>query len=489
MRNKVVAESKLNRIVDASKTKMESQKCNSGSIDFFTSLLSKMYLGDRGLMKFGEHIRKVSEGKVVLIDEIKSDTSTLQAGQENLGKVAVIKLNGGLGTSMGLSKAKSLLPVLESGETYLDIIINQILALRNSTGKETPLVLLDSFSTQDDSLAYLAEKHPNFSNPNMGLDMLQNKHPKVKADNLMPSTHSDEQYNWNPPGHGDVYTVLYSSGMLQKMLDAGMEYAFISNSDNLAATVDPAILGFMIRENVPFVMETARRTEADKKGGHLAEDMIGNLVLREGANCSEEEAKDNFENVELWKDFNTNNIWVNLRALKDVMDANGGMMPLDLIVNPKSNNPTSSATEEDKVKVLQVETAMGSAIRYFPGAKAVRINTNERFLPTKKASDLMLLMSDAIVYDDNGVPYLNGRDTKPVVLLDSSYKTVQDLKRLCPKGIPSLKNCDRLEIKGEVVFGENVVISGNVNIVNLNNFPIIISDNVVIENDVNLAPK
>lgn len=480
----MIASLKLSKTHKESRKKMELAGCNQPSINYFLSLLTKISSGYRGLLKLDDDIRKVSEKKVFLYEDIKLKDNTHKLGEANLGKVAVLKLNGGLGTSMGLHKAKSLLPVTEDGKTYIDLIITQIESLRKDTGINIPLIFMNSFSTQKDTLEYIRDNYPEFKNEGIGLDILQNKYPKLKTDTLMPASHTNDQYNWSPPGHGDVYTVLYSSGILESMLLSGIKYLFVSNADNLAATIDSLILGFMIENDVPFVMETARRTESDKKGGHLAEDLKGNLVLRELANCSEDEVKNNFEDLELWTDFNTNNIWIKLEALKDILDKNNSIMPLDLIVNIKNNNSSSSATAEDIVKVYQLETAMGSAIRYFPSACAIRIDTNKRFFPTKKVSDLMLLLSDAVYYNDKGSLLLkNGRE-KPVIILSSQYSTVQDLYELCPEGVPSLKLCNRLEIVGSVSFGANVEIKGFIKIINHTKNLFNISQGSVITEDI-----
>jgi len=318
------------------------------------------------------------------------------------------------------------------------------------------------------------------------LDMVQNKFPKINQDGKMPAAHPTEALNWNPPGHGDVYTVLHSTGMLENLLAAGIKYALISNSDNLGATYSNRIVGFMEKNNVPFIMETAKRIKSDVKGGHLAKKAgEDKLALRELANCPADE-EDSFIDIDKWTDFNTNNIWLNLESLKKILIENDGVMPLDLIVNSKVNNPQAGEDSDnpaDTKKVYQLETAMGSAISYFDGAKAVRVDTTKRFFPTKKSSDLLLLRSDALILNlEDGSITLNSRQTKPVVLLDDNYKTTQDLKAMCPEGYPSLKDCDNLEIKGPVIFGENVVIKGNVKIVNKSENPLKIDSNTVLEN-------
>ena len=78
--------------------------------------------------------------------------------QKLLSQTAVLKLNGGLGTSMGLEKAKSLLPV-KDGKTFLDLIAEQITYSRKQFGAKVRFVLMNSFSTSDDTKAHLSKSH------------------------------------------------------------------------------------------------------------------------------------------------------------------------------------------------------------------------------------------------------------------------------------------------------------------------------------------
>ncbi len=76
--------------------------------------------------------------------------------------------------------------------------------------------------------------------------------------------------SWYPPGHGDFYEAFYNSGLLKQFIDEGKEYIFLSNSDNLGATVDLNILNYLINppqgSTAPeFVMEVTDKTRADVK--------------------------------------------------------------------------------------------------------------------------------------------------------------------------------------------------------------------------------
>merc|ERR1719472_245753 len=180
-------------------------------------------------------------------------------------------------------------------------------------------------------------------------------------------------------------------------------------------------------------MECAQRTEADKKGGHLANGSQG-LLLRESAQCPDEDEKA-FQDVSKHRFFNTNNLWVNLPALKATFEKFNGILPLPVIKNGKTVDPRDKAS----TKVLQLETAMGAAIACFEGARAILI-PRTRFAPVKTTNDMLALMSDAyIVTNDYRMilaPARNG--TPPNVKLDGKYKFVDALNKLVPSGPPSL---------------------------------------------------
>jgi len=239
-----------------------------------------------------------------------------------------------------------------------------------------------------------------------------------------------------------------------------VKYAFISNSDNLGAVLDPTLLSYFAKGDSPFLMEVTRRTEADKKGGHLAtrkED--GRLLLREVAQCPDEDL-DSFQDIERHQFFNTNNIWVNLEKLKGVMTASGGVLELPVIRNAKTVDPRDSSS----TAIFQLEQAMGSAIECFDGAAAVNV-PRSRFAPVKGTTDLFALRSDAYeVSEDGRVQLLASRKgSPPVIKFSSEYKLVDALENL---GQPSLREAEVLEVNGPVKFAKGVVIKGRVTISN-----------------------
>ena len=387
------------------------------------------------------------------------------AGREALGRAVILKLNGGLGTSMGLDRAKSLLTV-KDGLSFLDVVAHQ------ARHQKIPLVLMNSFATHDDSLAVLAN-YPDLESE-IPLAFVQHKVPKVVQSDLSPvDWPKDPQLEWCPPGHGNLYTAVVTSGMLGTLLEAGYEYAFVSNVDNLGAVMDPAILGYFVRHRLPFLMEVADRTAADKKGGHLAEREDGQLILRESAQCPPEERK-MFQDVQRHRYFNTNNLWLDLRALAAVMKANGNVLTLPMIRNAKKVDPRDSTS----TPVYQLETAMGAAIEMFEGAAAIRV-PRLRFAPVKTTEDLLRVRSDRYTLaEDYRIVPRHKRTGQPIVIqLDRShYGRIDDLDARFPHGAPSLIDCQRLEIQGDVRFGQDVTIRGEVRLVQEGGEPMRIAD-------------
>jgi UTP--glucose-1-phosphate uridylyltransferase len=375
--------------------------------------------------------------------------------KEAFDKLAIINLNGGLGTSMGMDRAKSLLPVCE-GKSFLQIIVEQVLAAREGTGSPLPLLFMNSFRTRDDTLAVL-EQYPDLPVGDLPLDFLQNKEPKLRADDLTPVTwDADPDLEWCPPGHGDLYTALQTSGVLQKLLDAGYRYASVSNSDNLGTLPNPVLAGWFAASGAPYAAELCRRTPADRKGGHLAvRRSDGRLILRDTAQTPEEEM-DFFTDEHRHPFFHTNNLWLDLEKLDAVLRENDGVMPLPLIRNAKTVDPSDKTSPD----VYQIESAMGAAIEVFEGASAIVVG-RDRFLPVKATSDLLLVRSDAYDLDEKKA-LVQQVDTAPTVSLDGDhYKLIGDFDARFPHGVPSMREATSLRVEGEHTFGRDVVARGD----------------------------
>ena len=385
---------------------------------------------------------------------------TAVADSTPLSQAVVIKLNGGLGTGMGLQGPKSLLSVRD-GVNFLDLMVRQILDLRKKTGANVRLLLMNSFSTSSETLGYLERYRSEGLADATEVELMQNQIPKIDAATMEPVTWAaDPSLEWCPPGHGDLYPALVGSGWLDRLLAEGVNYAFVSNSDNLGAILDPSILRHFADSGAPFLMEVTRRTAADRKGGHLAvRNSDGRLLLREVAQCPEEDLE-TFQDTGRHRYFNTNSLWIRLDLLKKQLKANGGALPLPMIRNSKTVDPR----DKNSTPVIQLETAMGAAIECFEGAAAIEV-PRSRFAPVKTSSDLLALRSDAYeVLEDGKVRLAPSRHgVPPVITLSDEYKMVDGLEAL---GIPSLIDCRSLTIHGPVHFERGAIIKGDVIIEN-----------------------
>jgi UTP--glucose-1-phosphate uridylyltransferase len=393
-----------------------------------------------------------------------------KVGIANTGRFVRIVLNGGLGTSMGLTGPKSLLNA-KNGMSFLEIILAQ------TEAEKSALCLMNSFSTHQETALELERIQPSKT----PLMFLQHKFPKILQSDLSPAVcEGCADLEWNPPGHGDVYISLHTSGTLEKLLAQGVQYALISNSDNLGASLDMSLLGYFADKNIPFMMEVAERLPSDAKGGHLARLKSGGFVLRESAQCPPEEKKA-FQNIDMYRYFNTNNIWINLEHLKQVIDSEG-MIKLPMILNPKTLNPRDGRSP----KVYQVETAMGAAVSLFEGASAV-IVPRFRFCPVKTTNDLLALRSDRFILGEDVrlQPNPKTKTERVHIQLDPDfYKKIDDFSRRFPDESLSLVDCESLSVSGDVTFESNVTVKGSVAITNTRKNAAVITKGSFIEKDI-----
>jgi UTP--glucose-1-phosphate uridylyltransferase len=307
--------------------------------------------------------------------------------------------------------------------------------------------------------------------------------PKILREDLSPARWPvNPDLEWNPPGHGDIYTALKTSGLLDALLAEGLRYAFISNSDNLGATLDVALLGYFAGNDLPFMMEVAERTPADTKGGHLARHRNGRLVLREVAQCPAEEIGA-FTDIELYRFFNTNNIWVNLQFLADLFETEKSVR-LPIILNPKTLDPR----DESSPTVFQIETAMGAAISLFEGASAVQV-PKTRLIPVKKCNDLLVLRSDYVLLEKGDFPRLHPRRSTDHIRVDLDpdfYKNIDMLNERFAAGAPSLVQCESLTVRGDVYFEAPVTVKGNAKVVGRSDAPRTVASGTVLSGELRL---
>jgi UTP--glucose-1-phosphate uridylyltransferase len=378
-----------------------------------------------------------------------------EAASAALRTTVVVKLNGGLGTSMGMERAKSLLCV-RKGMSFLDVIARQVLNLRREHDAPLPLIFMNSFRTSADTMDALA-RYADLPVEGLPLEFLQNREPKLLVDDLTPvSWPRDPDLEWCPPGHGDLYTALRGTGLLERLVDQGFERVFASNSDNLGAVPDARIAGWFAESGAPFAIEAVRRTPSDRKGGHFVRRISdGRIVLRETAQTSKQD-RAALADLDRHRFCSTNNLWFDLRAMAEALEARHGILGLPLIRNVKTVDPADAATPE----VVQIETAMGAAIEVFEGSRTIEVG-RDRFVPVKTTNDLLVLRSD--VYDLGSDFVLDPAADAPYVELDPSYyKLVPEFERRFPQGAPSLRGATSLTVTGDWTFGAKVTVVGDV---------------------------
>jgi len=440
---------KVNGVERLIRQKMTARGIHPSAADRFMRMLRRIPEGQSGYVPLDHAAPPDPRLLLDAAAELQRIPELDARGESLLRHVAVIKLNGGRATTMGSLVPKGILKA-KNGRSYLEIIIGQMEAQRKRWQADIPLVLMNSFFTHGPTMDLVNR------NCVPVLAFVQSQVPRLKEPSLTPlDTGSDE--DWIPPGHGDVYESLKSTGLLDELRSRGCRWAFISNLDNLAACLEPWIVGLIDYHGIDFLLEVTDRTPQDKKGGTLVV-RDGHLDLLEIAQVSPEE-REVFMDIDRFKVFNTNNVWVDLEALDRLLEDRSLCLPI--IQNRKSVCGAS---------VIQLETAMGAAIGSFPRARGLRVG-RERFFPTKKVSDLFVLQSDACVLDSldqlrrnpqrpGALPFMPSVHFSPD-FVDSPHMIEE---RFEDPSTVSLLYAASLSVKGSVYFERDVKIRGDVNI-------------------------
>ena len=417
---------------------------------------------------FAHYYRLLEHGETGMIPESTIEPVDMEAladvevpdqvAADAVRHTAVIKLNGGLGTSMGMDRAKSLLCV-RRGLSFLDIIARQVLHLRQQYDATLPLIFMNSFRTSADTMAALA-RYEDLPVEGLPLEFLQNKEPKLLTKDLTPASWpADPDLEWCPPGHGDIYTALRGTGLLERLIEAGYRYVFVSNSDNLGAVPDARVAGWFAQSGAPFAIEAVRRTPSDRKGGHFARRLSdGRIVLRESAQTLDAD-KEALADLGRHRFCSTNNLWFDLQAMQRTLDERSGILGLPMIRNVKTVDPGDSSSPE----VVQIETAMGAAIEVFEGSRLIEVG-RDRFIPVKTTNDLLVLRSD--VYDI-GADFVLDQSAEQVPFIDLDtgfFKLVGEFDKRFPEGAPSLRRASAFRVDGDITFGKGVEVVGDVQV-------------------------
>merc|ERR1711939_1298858 len=458
----------LNNLAETCPDPAERKRFEAEQDNFFA--LFRRYLNDKakGNTIDWNKISPPAPEQVVNYDKLPNTDAV-----DFLNKLAVVKLNGGLGTSMGCVGPKSVIEVRDN-MSFLDLSVRQIEHLNRTYDVNVPFVLMNSFNTDEDT-ASIIKKYEGHN-----IDILtfnQSRYPRVLKDSLLPApkNYHSQLSDWYPPGHGDVFESLYNSGILDQLLERGIEIIFLSNADNLGAVVDLNILQHMVETKAEYIMELTDKTKADVKGGTII-DYEGKARLLEIAQVPKQYVNE-FKSIKKFKYFNTNNIWMNIRAVKRVVENNE--LTMEIIPNGKSI-PADNKGEAD-LSIIQLETAVGAAIKHFKNAHGVNV-PRRRFLPVKTCSDLMLVKSDLYTLKHGQLVMDPNRfGPAPLIKLGSDFKKVSSFQSRIPS-IPNIVELDHLTITGAVNLGRGVTLKGTVIIVATEGSTIDVPPGSILEN-------
>jgi len=374
---------------------------------------------------------------------------------------------------MGCHGPKSVIPV-RNDLTFLDLAVQQIEYLNKTYDADVPLVLMNSFNTDEETMKII-RKYSGFKVSIRTFN--QSRYPRINKESLMPIARSckteDNIEAWYPPGHGDFYESFNNSGLLDDLIADGKKFCFMSNIDNLGATVDLNILELCLKAQHEFVMEVTEKTRADVKGGTLIQ-YEDKLRLLEAAQVPSDHVED-FKSVKKFNVFNTNNLCISLEATRRIIDEK--ILNMEIIVNPK--------TLDNGLNVYQFETAVGAAMECFDNAVGLNV-PRARFLPVKKTSDLLLVMSNLYTMNFGSLVMSPKRmfpSTPLVKLGDNHFKKVAVfLNRF--GSIPDIIELDHLTVSGDVTFGNGVSLRGTVIIIANHGDRIDIPAGAVLENKI-----
>lgn len=458
---------KIDQLVETSSSLPETDRNNfKAEMEGFKRLFSAFQQQKSSVIDWNK-IMPPPEDMVANYSSLKSVSS--EEAKKLLEKLAVLKLNGGLGTTMGCTGPKSVIEV-RGEKSFLDLSVQQVQYLNTVHGTSVPLILMNSFNTHDATRKIISKYDGKVSVKTFN----QSRHPRFYKDTLTPcpEAYDASKDNWYPPGHGDVFEALYNSKLIDELQREGIEYVFVSNVDNLGATVDLQILKHVVDTGCEYLMEVTDKTRADVKGGTLIQ-YEGKAKLLEIAQVPSSKVEE-FKSIKKFKIFNTNNIWIKLSAIKRLVES-GAFDNMDIIVNNKQLNGRG---------VIQLERAIGAGIQYFQNSHGVNV-PRSRFLPVKSTSDLLIVQSN-LYSITNGTLVMDSRrafSSVPLVKLGVEFQKVAEyMKRF--QSIPDILDLAHLTVSGDVTFGKDVVLKGTVIIVANQGSRIDIPSNSLLENKV-----
>ncbi len=279
------------------------------------------------------------------------------------GEVGALVLNGGMATRFG-GEVKGIVQALP-GKSFLALKCHSILQTARAADGEVPLLIMNSFATHEATKAHFAE-HKNFGFPEgqvhhytQGISMrLTPKGAIFLGAEGKPSFYG--------PGHGDCLPFLRKSGILSSFLERGGKYLFLSNVDNLAARLDPRVIGAHIKKGKAVTSELAPKWPGDQGGAPALVD--DEFWIVEGFRFPPEFDQDSIPV------FNTNTFTLNAEAIDRSFDL----------------TPCFVKKKVDGKEAVQIETLVGEITRFLDTnyLRVRRTGKECRFFPIKTRTDL-----------------------------------------------------------------------------------------------------
>lgn len=343
----------------------------------YWNILYDNYLNHNKYLNF-DKIKIVNNDKIIDYGELKKSKNIKDLSK----KICIIKLNGGLGTSMNCDRPKSLINV-KNNMTFLEITLNQIREIQKKYQINLKVILMNSFYTHQETEEFIK----NIDD----IDITCYEQSKFIRINKKTNEVFDgsKQEHFYPPGHGDLFQSLYDKNILEKLIEDKYEYLFVSNIDNLGSTINFRILDNIIQNDIDYCLETTEKTKHDIKGGTIIEYDNKHMIF-EIAQCH----PDNLNEFMNFKYFNTNNVWCKIKSIYNLVKTHDYLKNIDLIINPKKLNQ-----DNNEIECIQLEFAIGSLIKFFDKTQFINVS-RKRFIPVKNLSDLLLIMSNLYELND-----------------------------------------------------------------------------------------
>lgn len=191
------------------------------------------------------------------------------------GRVGVVILAGGMATRFG-GVVKAAVPVFD-GKSFLEIKTSDVAQVSGHLDGAVPVYVMTSFATHARITEHVAER--GLSN---GGRLAITTFPQLVSLRLTREgtlfREPDGTLSPYATGHGDLTFALRRSGALSAFRARGGELLFMSNVDNLGATLDPAILGFHLDRGAKITAEVVRKEKGDKGGAPARVDAVPQIV-------------------------------------------------------------------------------------------------------------------------------------------------------------------------------------------------------------------